>query len=162
MQNFEYDIVELPAYRGVGLKWSGSYTEIGSLKNLITSMSTRVGELDYAINPDVQLGLSYHLRPDGFVHYSAYEVSEDQQLPDGMTEIYIPKMTYFLTHHKKDQDIGQTYQSISQWFKESNYEPFVEPGITYYDPLPIKHERYPKDHDSKQPHLDIFIPIITR
>ncbi|WP_231597656.1 GyrI-like domain-containing protein [Bacillus sp. SA1-12] len=162
MQNFEYDIIELPAYRGIGLKWSGSYTEIGSLKKLITSMSTRVGELDHAIHPEVQLGLSYHLRPDGFVHYSVYEVSEAQQLPDGMAEIYIPKMTYLMTHHKRDQNIGQTYEKIEQWMKRSDYESFVEADVKYYDNLPIKHERYPKDRDSTKPHFDIYIPIIKR
>lgn len=159
MQNFNYEIVEIPAYRGIGLKWGGSYTEINTLKKLINSMSSRVGELDHVVNPETQLGLSYHLRPDGFVHYSVYEVTQEQQLPDGMVEINVPKMTYLLTHHKKGQDIGQTYNKILQWLKESNYTPYVEPGVKYYDDLPIKHERYPNDRVFNNPHFDILIPI---
>ena len=159
MQNFNYEIVEIPAYRGIGLKWEGSYTEVSTLKELITSMSARVGELDHAINPKMQLGLSYHHRPDGFVHYSVYEVSEEQQLPEGMVEINVPQMTYLTTHHRKDQIIGQTYNEIYQWLNENHYEPFRESDVEYYDRLPIKHERYPHDRDVNHPHFDILIPI---
>ncbi|MGM0877803.1 MAG: GyrI-like domain-containing protein [Bacillota bacterium] len=161
MQNFHYEIVEIPAYRGIGL-WDGPYTEISTLKNLINSMSSRVGELDQAVNPNVQLGLSYHLMPDGFVHYSVYEVSEEHLLPDGMVEINVPKMTYLMTYHKKGQDIGQTYGKIFQWLKNSDYDPYIEPDVQYYDDLPIKHERYPNDRDFNNPHFDILIPIIKR
>lgn len=162
LQNFYYEIVEIPAYRGIGLKWDGPYSEVSSLKHLINKMSSRVGELDHAVNPKVQLGLSYHLRPDGFVHYSVYEVTEEQQLPDDMIEITVPKMTYFMTHHEKGQEIGQTYYQISQWLKSNDYEPYVEQNVEYYDNLPIKHERYPNDRDVNDPHFDILIPIIKR
>ncbi|MCM3742572.1 GyrI-like domain-containing protein [Sporosarcina luteola] len=162
MKNFDYEIVEIPAYRGIGLKWEGPYTEVNTLKELIATMSIRVGELDYAVNPKVQLGLSYHLRPDGFVHYSIYEVSEEQPLLNGMVELNVPAMTYLSTHHKKDQDIGQTYDNIFQCLKESDYEPFREPDVEYFDRLPIKHERYPHDRDVNNPHFDILIPISKR
>lgn len=162
MQNYRYEIVEIPGYRGMGLKWDGPYTEVSTLKELITSMSNRVGELDYAINPNVQLGLSYHLRHDGFVHYSVYEVSEEQQLPEDMVQINIPEMTYLMVHHEKDQDIGQTYDMIFQWLTESEYELYQEPDVEYYDRLPIKHERYPVDRDVDHPHFDILIPITKR
>ncbi|MBD1383110.1 GyrI-like domain-containing protein [Metabacillus arenae] len=162
MHNFHYEIVKIPAYRGIGLKWDGPYTEISTLKKLINSMSSRVGELDYAINSEVQLGLSYHLRPDGFVLYSVYEVGEEQQVPDGMVEINVPEMSYLITHHKKGQDIGQTYKNIFQWLKESEYAPCLEPDVEYYDDLPIKHERYPNDRDLNDPHFDILIPIFKK
>ncbi|WP_445486746.1 GyrI-like domain-containing protein [Niallia sp. 03133] len=162
MQNFSYEIVEIPAYRGIGLKWNGPYAEVSTLKKLINSMSSRVGEIDNAVNPNVQLGLSYHLRADGFVHYSVYEVCEEQQLPDGMIEIYVPKMTYLMTHHKMGQNIGKTYYNILQWLKKSEYEPYKESGVEYYDELPIKHERYPNDRDFNNPHFEILIPISER
>ncbi|MCM3638145.1 GyrI-like domain-containing protein [Sporosarcina luteola] len=159
MKNFRYEIVKIPAYRGVGLKWDGPYTEITILKELIANMSSRVHELDHTINPKVQLGLSYHLRPDGFVHYSVYEVGEEQELPEGMMEINVPEMTYLMTHHTREQDIGQTYGKILEWLKISDYEPYIEPNVDYYDDLPIKHERYPSDRDVNNPHFDIYIPI---
>jgi predicted transcriptional regulator YdeE len=162
LENFEIKIVELPAYKGIGLKWEGSYIEVGDLKSVINTMSSRVGELEHAVNPDLQLGLSYHLRPDGFVHYSVYEVGEEQQLPEGMIEIQIPKMTYLKVYHQKGQNIGQTYGEIFRWMKHSDYDTYREPGVEYYDVLPIKHERYPKDRDIKDPHFEIYIPVILR
>ncbi|MCG7342566.1 GyrI-like domain-containing protein [Sporosarcina sp. ACRSL] len=162
MKNFRYEIVEIPAYRAIGLKWDGPYSEVSTLKNIIMGMSNRVEELEYAINPKMQLGLSYHLRPDGFVHYSVYEVSEEQQLPEGMIEINVPKMTYVMIHHEKDQNIGQSYDNIFQWLQESDYELYREPNVEYYDRLPIKHERYPYDRDVNKPHFDILIPISKR
>jgi predicted transcriptional regulator YdeE len=160
MQNFQYEIIKIPAYRAIGLKWDGPYSEVSTLKTLIYGMNERVGELDCAVNPDTQLGLSYHLRPDGFVHYSVYEVSEKQQIPSGMIEINVPEMTYLITHHKKGQNIGQTYENIAQWIKENDYEPFVDRGVEYYDELPVKHERYPDNRDLNDPHFDILIPIV--
>ncbi|MFO1446208.1 AraC family transcriptional regulator [Bacillus sp. Bva_UNVM-123] len=162
MENFHYEIVEIPAYRGIGLRWDGAYTEISSLKELINQMSSRVGELEDAVDPKLQLGLSYHVRSDGFVHYSVYEVSEEQQIPNEMIEINIPKMTYLMIKHNKGQDIGETYGKIYQWFKENDYLPYKETNVEYYDDLPIKHERYPNDRDLNDPHFDIFIPITKK
>lgn len=162
MKNFEYEIVKLPAYRAAGFKWEGSYTEVNTLKEVIKSARNRVNELDGAVNPNIQLGLSYHLRPDGFVHYSVFEITEEQQIPDGMIEIYVPEMTYVKAHHKKGEDVGRTYANILHWLKESAYVPYVETNVKYYDELPIKHERYPSDQDMNDPHFDIFIPVVSK
>ncbi|MDL4842978.1 GyrI-like domain-containing protein [Aquibacillus rhizosphaerae] len=160
MNSFQCDIVTIPAYRGVGLKWNGTYDEISDLKRIISDMKTRVNELTYAINPDVQLGLSYHLIPNGFVHYSVYEVSEQQTIPVGMIEINVPTMTYLLTKHEKGQNVGQTYKYIFQWLQENDVRPYHDNGEEYFDDLPIKHERYPIDLTTNDPHFDILIPII--
>ncbi|WP_164669769.1 GyrI-like domain-containing protein [Virgibacillus doumboii] len=159
MEDFQYEIVTKPAYRGVGLKWDGSYEEVSTLKKVIDRMSNRAGELDNAVDPQTQLGLSYHLRPDGFVHYSVFEVNDEQHIPDGMVEIHVPEMTYLVVHHEKGQDIGGTYDKIFKWIKESDYIPYEEPNVDYHDPIPIKHERYPMDRDLNDPYFDILIPI---
>lgn len=44
--------------------------------------------------------MSYHLLPDGFVYYSAYEVQGEQPLIEGMVEVNVPEMTYLVTKHK--------------------------------------------------------------
>ncbi|GGF23731.1 hypothetical protein GCM10010954_23210 [Halobacillus andaensis] len=153
-------IIEIPAYRAVGMKWDGAYTEISSLKEMIQTMSERVQEIPQVLYPHIQLGLSYHLRPDGFVHYSVYEVERGAETPEGMVEINVPRHTYVKVHHHKGQDIGQSYANIRDWFKASNYAPYREKGVTYYDELPIKHEHYPKERNINDPHFDILIPII--
>ncbi|MFT4416438.1 GyrI-like domain-containing protein [Fredinandcohnia humi] len=162
MEQVTYKIIRLPAFRAAGLKWEGSFTEVSNLKDVIHSMSERVTELDHAVDPNMQLGLSYHLRPDGFMHYSVYEVSQDQQLPEGMVELQVPEMTYLWTHHNKGEDIGQTYFKISNWLEESEYEPFKESDQIYYDSLPLKFEKYPRDRDLQDPHFEILIPIIKK
>jgi predicted transcriptional regulator YdeE len=156
------EMLKLPAYRAVGLKWEGTYFELPSLKQVIHEMSTRVTELKGVKHQDIQLGLSYHWRHDGFVHYSVYEVEEDQVIPAGMTEIKVPAMSYLKVHHPKGKNIGDTYTEIYQWFKDSDYTPYRENDVDYYDELPIKHERYPRDRDINNPHFEIFIPLIEK
>ncbi|XXM71092.1 GyrI-like domain-containing protein [Lysinibacillus sphaericus] len=160
MEKLDYKVTDLPGYRAIGLKWEGAYSEVEDLKEMIQNMSKRVSELEHAVNPQEQLGLSYHLRPDGFVHYSVYKVSLEQEIPEGMVEIKVSPMTYFCIHHPKGRDIGHTYSEIYQWLKENGeYAPWVEEGMKYYDDLPIKHERYPNDRDLNDPHFDILIPL---
>jgi predicted transcriptional regulator YdeE len=159
MEKLQYELVKLPAYKAIGLKWEGPYTEVSSLKEVIAEMSNRVGELAYVVESEVQLGLSYHLRPDGFVHYSVFRVQEQQEVPDGMVDIRVAEMTYLKVSHEKGQDIGHTYTKIYQWFKQNDYIPFMESGVDYYDDLPIKHERYPVNRDLNDPHFEILIPV---
>ncbi|KPB06334.1 GyrI-like domain-containing protein [Bacillus sp. CHD6a] len=159
MKTLVGEIVTIPSYRAMGLKWEGSYAEVPTLKELIIQMSNRVNELSYIKNPETQLGLSYHLRPDGFIHYSGFEVGEKQELLPGMVEVTVPEMSYFKVAHPKGKDIGATYTKIYQWFKECDYQPLKEKGINYFDDLPIKHERYPVDRDLEDPHFEILIPI---
>ncbi|WP_202077798.1 GyrI-like domain-containing protein [Caldalkalibacillus salinus] len=163
MKGYEFEVVTQPAYRAIGLKWDGPWSDISQLKAMIQEVSQRVGELEHAVNPQIQLGLSYHLRPDGFVHYSAYEVTDEQDVPEGMVEIAVPEMTYLMTQHQKGQDIGQTYNEVWNWMTKSEYDPYREPSVQYFDDyLPIKHERYPADRDLEDPHFDILIPIIKQ
>ncbi len=71
-----YEILTLPAYRAVGLKWEGTFAEIvPDLKNVIQQSEARADELEYKVNPRVQLGLSYHVVENGFAHYAVHEVS---------------------------------------------------------------------------------------
>lgn len=159
MEKLQYELVTLPAYKAIGVKWDGPYTQVSNLKEVIVQMSNRVGELAYAVEPEVQFGLSYHLRPDGFVHYSVFRVKEQQEVPEGMVDIRVPEMTYLKVSHKKGQDIGHTYTKIYQWFKQNDYIPFKESDVDYYDDLPIKHEWYPVNRDLNDPHFEILIPV---
>lgn len=159
-----YKIVELPAFRAAGLKWEGTFSEIvPHLKNLIGQARDRGDELEHRVNPDVQLGLSYHVIEDGFAHYSVYEVSEEQEIPEGMVEIRIPEWTYVMTSHNKGEDVQQTYTDLHQWLADSDYTAFREAGVNYSDSyMPIKHEYYPADQDPDDPHFEIYIPVVKK
>lgn len=158
----DYKVVTIPEYRFIGMKWEGPYSDIPTLKETISKMSKRVNEMEYALNPNLQLGLSYHLREDGFIHYSGYEVTDDQHVPEGMIELHVPEMTYLITEHQKGENIGQSYEDIYQWLQENHYVPFREQGVEYFDKLPIKHERYPVDREEEDPHFDILVPITKK
>ncbi|SHG55936.1 GyrI-like domain-containing protein [Ornithinibacillus halophilus] len=159
-----YEIITLPGYRAVGLKWEGTFSEIvPHLKNIIRQIEERADELAYKVNPNVQLGLSYHVIENGFVHYAVYEVSDQQEIPDGMIEIEVPELTYVKATHNKGEDIQKTYTDLHKWLFASNYTVYKEPGVNYYDPyMPIKHERYPVERDQNDPHFEIYIPIVTK
>lgn len=163
MIEIKYDIVSTKAYRAVGMKWDGPWSEIHGLKNVVQTMTDRVDELSHAVEPNMQLGLSYHYRPDGFTHYSMFEASEEQEVPEDMIEINVPALTYFVTKHEKGMEIGNTYYKISRWLKGSDYQAFKERNVTYYDEeLPIKHEKYPLDQELNDPHFEICIPIVKK
>ncbi|WP_419883153.1 GyrI-like domain-containing protein [Peribacillus sp. B-H-3] len=159
---FNCKILTLPAYRAVGLKWEGTFSEIvPDLKKVIQQCEDRANELEYRENPSVQLGLSYHVIENGFIHYAVYKVSEEQEIPDGMIEIRVPEWTYVKTTHEKGKDIKKTYEELHQWLFASDYTIVKEPDVEYYDPyMPIKHEYCPVDHDPNDPHFDIYIPIV--
>ncbi|UOQ48122.1 GyrI-like domain-containing protein [Gracilibacillus caseinilyticus] len=152
----------LPAYRAIGLRWKGTFSEITPhLKNVIQQSQDRADELKYKVNPHIQLGLSYHVIKDGFVHYAVYEVGEEQEIPEGMIEIRVPELTYVKGRHEKEKNITKTYTELHKWLNKSDYTPYKEIGVDYYDPYtPIKHEYYPVDRDPNDPHFDIYIPIV--
>ena len=159
-----YEILTLPAFRAVGLKWAGTFSEIvPNLKNVIQQSEERADEIEYKVNPSVQLGLSYHVVENGFAHYAVYEVSDEQEIPEGMVEIKVPEWTYVKTVHNKGKDIQKTYTDLHQWLFDSDYTTFREVGVDYYDPyMPIKHEYYPVDRDPNDPHFDIYIPVVKK
>jgi len=155
-----YELVTLPAYRAIGLKWEGTYSEVNPhLKSVIRQMEERADELEYKLNLNIQLGLSYHVVEDGFAHYAVFQVTEEQQIPDGMIEINVPQWTYVKTHHHQGQDIGSTYSELQRWLNDNGYVALREAGEVYFDPMPIKHEYYPLDRDPQNPHFDIYIPV---
>jgi predicted transcriptional regulator YdeE len=159
-----YEIITLPAYRAIGLKWEGTFSEIvPNLKKVIQQSEDRADELEYKVNPCVRLGLSYHVVENGFTHYTVYEVSEEQEIPDGMIEIKVPEWTYVKTAHHKGMDIQKTYTELHNWLFESGYTALREAGVDYYDPyMPIKHEYCQVDYDPNDPHFDIYIPVVKK
>jgi len=160
----KYEIVTVPTFRAIGLKWEGTFSEIiPNLKNVIQQMEDRADELEDKLNPNIQLGLSYHVIENGFRHYSMYEVSDKQKIPNGMIEIHVPEWMYVKTIHHKGEDVAETYTNLHQWLVNSDYTAFRVEGVDYYDPyMPIKHEYYPVDRDPNDPHFDIYLPIVNK
>ena len=159
MNQLNYEIVTKKAYRTIGMKWEGSWKDITNLKGMIVTMSNRSKELSGAIDPTHQLGLSYHVRNGGFIHYSVYEVNDEQKIPEGMIEFFVPESMYVHVSHPKGKSIGQTYHDIFEWIEKSKYQLKLDKDTKYYDPLPIKHEVYMSGRDLNNPYFEIYIPI---
>lgn len=159
-----YEMVTLPAYRAIGLKWEGTFSEIEpNLKTVIRQIAERAVELEDKVNPHIQLGLSYHVIENGFVHYAVYQVSKEQEIPEGMIDIHVPELMYVKTTHHKGENIQKTYTDLHNWLMNSDYTVFKEAGVEYVDPsLPIKHEHYPVGIDFSDPQFDIFVPIVEK
>lgn len=159
-----YHIITLPGFRAVGLKWEGTFSEIvPNLKNVIQQAKDRRDELENKVNPAVQLGLSYHVIENGFAHYAVYEVSEEQEIPEGMIEIRVPEWTYVMTAHRKGEDVEKTYTDLHHWLFAGEYTALREADVDYSDPyMPIKHEYYPAAQDPDDLHFDIYIPIVKK
>lgn len=163
MNNFKAEIVEKSSYEAVGLTWQGTYEDLskGGIKAIITEMKERLNEIENRVNSDILLGLSYHNIPGGFTHYSMVEVSKIGQVPKRMSTITVPAMTYVRCEHTKGNNIGQTYMDIASWIKSNGYQIYEDTSVTYYDPMPIKHEEYPIDSVlDEEPEFFIMIPIV--
>lgn len=91
MTNFEYGIKKMPSFRAMGLKCDVPFTEVEAIKDVIHGSVRRASEFKYALNLDVRLGLSYHIRPDGFVYYSAYEVKKSNSFLMICSKLIFPK-----------------------------------------------------------------------
>ncbi|WLR46457.1 effector binding domain-containing protein [Halobacillus litoralis] len=153
----EVNIVALPAFKVRGRKWEGSYEQVPGLKDVIKKVETEKEEIN-PVDPDYQWGLSVHTIENGFVHFSGFEV-EDSKSRASYEEMNVPHHTYMTVHHPRGREIGETYASIYQWFRDGNAKPYLEPETNYYDGLPLKFEKYPVDRDFDEPHFDIYIPI---
>lgn len=154
----------MPTFRAIGLKWEGTFSEIvPDLKHKIQKVENHADELKNKAHPDIQLGLSYDVIENGFAHYAVYEVSDEQEIPEGVIGIRVPEWTYVKTAHLKGENVQKTFADLQQWLFDSKYTALRKAGVDYYDPyMSIKHEYYPFDQDPDNPHFDIYIPVVKK
>lgn len=160
MKPLTFNLVNLPKTRTIGMRWEGTWKEINSLRRVIRKMAQRVDELDGALSPKEHIGLSYHDKNNGFVHYSVFAVDENQTVPEGMIEWMIPESFYVHVTHPKNESIGNTYNALYEWILKSKYQLKLASDIKYYDPLPIKYEIYERGLPISRSKTEIYIPIV--
>lgn len=154
-----YEIVEKPAYRAMGLKTEVMYNNVSGLQKALHSMKNRINEFQFMLDASTQLGLSYHLHPNGYVHYAAFKVDARQPLLKGMVELHIPAFTYVKTRHRFKQEISKTYQALEEYLSQSPYSPYTDKQTAYFNSLPIKHESYSIENEHEVEAFDIWIPV---
>jgi predicted transcriptional regulator YdeE len=80
-----------------------------------------------------------------------------------MIEIKVPEWSYVRTTHYKGNNVQKTYHDLHHWLDHNGFNGLREAGVQYYEPYtPIKHEYYPIDRDPKDPHFEIYIPIVKK
>jgi predicted transcriptional regulator YdeE len=153
---FEAKIVTKPAFHAVGIRWEGTFAEAGAggIRKVMKEMQDRLHEIEHVINPKFLLGLSYHMRPDGFTHYSVVEVGEVDKIPEGMVAISVPSLTYATCQHIRGQEIERSYKNIYEWIAGMGYS-LYEGDLAHYEEYPIEQDPY-----STEPEFKILIPIV--
>ncbi|WP_035531373.1 effector binding domain-containing protein [Halobacillus kuroshimensis] len=156
------EIITLPEWKAACRRWEGGYTELSDLKGLIEGvMEEMIGRADLE-HVSEQWGFSYHTRDDGLVHYSGFQVDESVEIPSTMNIQTIPEQTYLHVQYLKEKNVADTYTAVYQWFKNTGRQPHREPGVEYYDDLPIKFEKYPVPRKMDHHDFDIYIPLLQR
>lgn len=165
METAEVRIVKKPSFQVTCLKWEGGFRQAakGRIRDTIKEFIDRGEEVKNPKDTSRMWGLSYHTMPDGFTHYTGYEVEGEAELPDGMEAVIVPEYTYAVYPHRKGQDIGSSYAHLSHWIEENGYEPYKEEDLPDYDPLPMKFELYNYENILSQvPEFDIYIPVTKK
>ncbi|WP_341538285.1 GyrI-like domain-containing protein [Paenibacillus pinisoli] len=156
-QKNECMLVTKESFRAIGLKWSGTFAEAGAggIRLVQAEMKSRMNEIKQVVNPHILLGLSYHVTEDGFTHYSAVEVEQMEDIPDGMASITPPTLTYAKCEHRRGQNIEASYNNIYAWIQDRGYS-LYKGDITHYEEYPMN-----QDPQSEDPEFVIMIPIGT-
>lgn len=151
-QSNETVLITKPAFRAVGLRWSGTFAEAGAggIRAVQQELKSRLHEITNAIAPDLLLGLSYHARPDadGFTHYAVIEVEQSGNVPEGMEQIEVPALVYAKCEHRKGQVVEQSYRNIYTWIGNQGYEiDDVAAGLTHLEIYPMSQNPYAKEEE---------------
>lgn len=154
-QKNEAMLMTKEAFQAVGLKWEGTFAEAGAggIRAVQTVLQNRLKEIKHIVNPDKLLGLSYHVTEGGFTHYAVVEVERAEDIPDGMTLVAVPTLTYARCQHQKGQNIETSYTNMYAWIENQGYS-LHNGDLTHFEEYPMKQDPYDRD-----PEFIIMIPV---
>src|SRR5690606_835413 len=106
----------------------------------INEFRARMHEVDHVVNPETLIGYSQDHDEVGFTHYICLEVTEAEQVPEGMVTFEIPNKLYAVCAHEKGQDVSRTYDNIVNWYESEGYVKdecgfWFEKYASTYDPM---------------------------
>lgn len=143
------------SFQAIGLKWEGTFAEAGAggIRAVQKELHNRLKEIKHIVDPEKLLGLSYHVTEGGFTHYAVVEVERAEDIPDGMTMVTVPTLTYAKCEHKKGQNIETSYTNMYAWIENQGY--MLHKGdLTHFEEYPMQQDPYNKD-----PEFVIMIPV---
>ena len=87
-----------------------------------------------------------------FRYIASAEVSEFEEIPEGMEKVEIPKETYFVFIHKGKKDkIGETYCGIMEEIPKTRMKQKEEFWVEFYD------QRWKEESEDSE--FEIWIPV---
>jgi len=153
-QTMEPKIVTKPAFKAVGLSYIGN--EPSGIPQMWGTFNQRASEIPR--RGTCAYGLCFS-NPEGaaegeFEYVAAFEVPNDENIPEGMVYREVPEYKYAVfTHHGKLDKLGETLGYIyNTWLPQSEYE--LNPDK--YD-MEIYDERF--IHDSDDSEFDIYVAL---
>lgn len=157
-QLYEAILVSKPSFHAVGIKWEGTFEEAGAggIRAVQTEVIRRLAEIKHVLHPELLLGLSYHHAGDSFTHYAALEVERVEDIPEGMTSLAVPALTYAKNEHRKGENIESSYANIFAWIEKKGY-PLHKGDVTHFEQYPMAQDPYAKD-----PEFTIMIPVVPK
>ena len=151
----EPKIESKPAFIVVGMKLRGAFKE-GEIPQLWQQYNQRWHEIKHIVDPEIGFGIedNFDSNTGEFDYMAGMEVSQVEDLPDGMGVWEIPAQTYAVFPCTL-QTLMETYQLAYQtWLPNSNYQRSLGPEFEYYN------EQFKSDQPDSP--MYIYIPIKER
>lgn len=152
----EPKFITKPAFKAIGLSYVGQNQQ-GEIPQMWGTFNQRDQEIA-AVENSAAYGLCFS-NPEGaaegeFEYVAAFEVPDDQQVPEGMVYREVPAYKYAVfTHHGKLDKLGETYEYIyNTWLPQSGVE--VHPSK--YD-MEVYDGRFIPDSDDSA--FDIYLAL---
>jgi len=150
-------IVSMDAITFVGIEKRFTFDTLSEIPMLWMDFMPLEEAIQNKVKPTEAWGVSYDMdysvQPGEFTYFVGMEVSNTENIPDGMIVYVAPASKYAkFTHYGSLDKLSETYTYIyNVWFPQSGYDMGMEDGLELYgknfDPQSSKSEMY------------IFVPI---
>lgn len=150
-------ILTKDSFQVVGIGWTGPYTLSREIPKLWEQFVKRIHEIPHQVKPG-SFVCPCHDRVTDFTCYIAVEVSEAENVPDGMLALTVPTQRYAVfTHRGSIRNVPATYQRAWKWIEKMGYrKDHSTLGLEVYD---HRYTTVTHSLDAPDNMFDIYIPI---
>lgn len=153
----EFKLIKKEAFKIVGLELTGPYSLLNQIGPLWKAFTSRLSEISSLHHPELKetLGITDD-RPNDFTYYSAVEVTDFSNVPEGMSTLTLPAKTYAVFTHRGTLDrLGETINQARVTINNSDLVMDTEAfWFEHYD------QRF--NPASPESELDLYFPILNK
>ncbi|MEH7110702.1 MULTISPECIES: GyrI-like domain-containing protein [Bacillaceae] len=149
-------VVEKESMKVVGISWSGTYSETGTIPNLFNVLEERLEEIPNKVVEPMMVA-PFHSRETELTYYVTKPVEKIEVVPKGMVGFTIPAKNYVYTvHNGKADEVDETYKRLFTFMDEYGYE---------QDHQALSMEIYKQEHKERNAngelYFEIYLPVKT-